>query len=352
MITITDGDLLSQKVDAIVNTVNCVGVMGKGIALQFKRRWPANFRIYEAACKSGDVVPGRMFIYDAGGLLQPRFIVNFPTKRHWRGKSELSYIVEGLKDLVRQIEALGIESIAVPPLGCGNGGLDWNEVRPLIEDALGSISNLDVRLFAPGDTAVVRNLAPASAPLPMTPGRAAMISVLSAYRDLSYPLSRIEVQKLAYFLERAGEPLGLSFVRHTYGPYSDILRHVLTKMDGAYITGVGDQSGPSEIRVLPDALAAANQYLDQTEAQTRDRVERVTHLIEGFQTPYAMELLATVHWVATEEPQATDLPSVVVRVHEWNERKRQLMSERDIGLAFEVLRVNGWLQSKAEALIC
>ncbi|MCP1557834.1 UNVERIFIED_ORG: O-acetyl-ADP-ribose deacetylase (regulator of RNase III) [Methylobacterium sp. SuP10 SLI 274] len=345
-ITITDGDLLSQKVDAIVNTVNCVGVMGKGIALQFKRKWPANFRAYEAACKAGDVVPGRMFIYDAGGLLKPQYIINFPTKRHWRGKSEISFIAEGLKDLVQQIEALEIKSIAVPPLGCGNGGLDWDDVRPLIEDALGHIRDLDVRLFAPGEAPIVRNLAPEASPLRMTPSRAAMVSVLSAYRDLSYPMSRIEVQKLAYFLERAGEPLGLSFVRHTYGPYSDTLRHVLTRMDGAYITGVGDQDGPSEIRVLPNALSAANEHLDQTEAQTRERVERVARLIEGFQTPYAMELLATVHWVATEEPRPSDLPAVVAGVHAWNARKREIMSERDIGLALEALRENGWLQSE------
>lgn len=345
-ITITDGDLLSQKVDAIVNTVNCVGVMGKGIALQFKRKWPANFRAYEAACKAGEVEPGRMFIYDAGGLLKPRYIINFPTKRHWRGKSEIGFITEGLADLVRQIEDLNIKSIAVPPLGCGNGGLDWNDVRPLIEDALGDIPGVDVRLFPPGETPTVRNLAPADAPLRMTAGRAAMVSVLSAYRDLSYPMSRIEVQKLAYFLERAGEPLGLSFVRHTYGPYSDTLRHVLTKMDGAYITGVGDQDGPSEIRVLPDALAAANEHLDRTEAHTRERVDRVSRLIEGFQTPYAMELLATVHWVATEQPRPVDLSAVVAGVHGWNARKREIMSERDIELAFGALRENGWLDDE------
>lgn len=346
-ISITHGDLLNQNVDAIVNTVNCVGVMGKGIALQFKRKWPANFRAYEAACKAGNVVPGRMFIYDAGGLLKPRYIINFPTKRHWRGRSEISFITDGLKDLVQQIEALGIRSIAVPPLGCGNGGLDWEDVRPVIENALGGIPDLDVRLFAPGEAAVIRELAPLAAPPKMTPGRAAMISVLSIYRDLSYPLTRIEVQKLAYFLEQAGEKLNLSFVRHTYGPYSDKLRHVLTQMDGTYLTGVGDQSGPSEIRVIPAALEAANRYLDSVDVLTRERVDRVAQLIEGFQTPYAMELLATVHWVARENANVHSVAEIAARVHAWNERKRQIMSERDIALALANLQDQGWIGREA-----
>src|SRR5579884_1817745 len=132
-IKLVKGDLLSQNVDAVVNTVNTVGVMGKGVALQFKRRWPENFRAYERASKQGDVQIGKMFIYDAGRLLTPRYIINFPTKVHWRSPSKLEYIREGLEDLVSQIRRLNIESIAMPPLGCGNGGLDWEDVRPLIE---------------------------------------------------------------------------------------------------------------------------------------------------------------------------------------------------------------------------
>jgi O-acetyl-ADP-ribose deacetylase (regulator of RNase III) len=342
-VTVTRGDLLAQKVDAIVNTVNCVGVMGKGIALQFKRKWPPNFRAYEAACRKKIVVPGRMFVFDAGGLLKPRYIINFPTKVHWRGKSHIDIIRSGLEDLVRQIKELNIRSIAIPPLGCGNGGLDWSEVRPVIEEALSTIPDVEVRLFAPSSDDAVRELAaPETAPR-MTLGRAAMIAVLAAYRELAYPLTRIEVQKLAYFLERAGEPLGLSFVRHTYGPYSDKLRHVLTAMDGSYITGVGDQAGRSEIRVVPDALISARATLEHSGSETLARVDRVADTIEGFQTPYGMELLATVHWVATEEPSPKSVDEVIERVHAWNERKRQLMSDRDIGVAWTRLAENQWL---------
>lgn len=342
-ITLTSGDLLAQKVDAIVNTVNCVGVMGKGIALQFKRKWPKNFRAYEAACKQGEVRPGKMFVYDAGGLLKPRYIINFPTKKHWRGKSDIDYIETGLEDLVSTIRDLEIRSIAVPPLGCGNGGLEWSEVRPLIEKAMSEVPDVDVRLFEPADAATLRELAaPENAPR-MTPGRAAMLAVLSAYRELAYPLSRIEVQKLAYMLEQAGEPLGLSFVRHHYGPYSDKLRHVLTVMDGAYITGLGDQVGRSEIRVVPSALEAANSYLNESDTGTLERVAKVAETIEGFETPYGMELLATVLWVATETPAPSSLKQIIERVHSWNERKKQLMSEREIEIAWSRLQEQGWV---------
>jgi O-acetyl-ADP-ribose deacetylase (regulator of RNase III) len=330
-------------VEAIVNTVNCVGIMGKGIALQFKRKWPANFRAYEAACEAGQVVPGKMFIFDAGGLLRPRYIINFPTKQHWRGDSKLEFVEQGLVDLVRQIKLLGIKSVAVPPLGCGNGGLDWEDVRPRIEAALAPLGGLQVKLFAPAIVEPVRELAPPAVAPPMTAGRAAMVAILSAYRVLAYPLSRIEVQKLAYFLERAGEPLGLSFVRHTYGPYSARLRHVLMHMDGSYITGVGDQSGRSEIRVAPTALDAAVAFLKATQPETLRRVERIADTIEGFQTPYGMELLGTVHWAATEKPWPSNFHQLVDRVHTWSDRKRQLMSERDIGVAVERLVDDGWL---------
>src|SRR6202043_2417243 len=115
------GDLLVQRVDAIVNTVNTVGVMGKGIALQFRRKWPANYKAYEAACKRKEVVPCKMFVFDNGGLVEPKYIINFPTKRHWRQPSRMSDIDTGLMDLVAQIKNLRIRSIAIPPLGCGNG---------------------------------------------------------------------------------------------------------------------------------------------------------------------------------------------------------------------------------------
>ena len=148
-IKVTQGDLLKDDAEAIVNTVNCAGVMGKGIALQFKNKWPSNFRAYEVACKAKAVRPGRMFVHGCGGLVKPHYIINFPTKDHWRGKSDIGFIRDGLVDLVAQICHLRIRSIAIPPLGCGNGGLDWADVRPLMEAAFAPLNDVEIRLFEP-----------------------------------------------------------------------------------------------------------------------------------------------------------------------------------------------------------
>jgi len=343
-VKLTRGDLLQQGVDAIVNTVNTVGVMGKGIALQFKQKWPENFKAYEKACKRGEVQLGKMFIYDAGGLLKPRYIINFPTKQHWRGKSQLEDIETGLEDLVLQVKNLGIRSIAVPPLGCGNGGLDWDDVRPRIEHAFAALPNVDARLFSPSGAPAPQVQEIRTTKPKMTAVRAAMIKLLAVYRALDYALTRIEVQKLAYFLEEAGEPLQMKFEANIYGPYSNTLEHVLKALDGHYLIGVGDRTGPGEIQVALGAVEEADSYLsDVLQSETAQRVARVSNLISGYETPYGMELLGTVHWVATHEPRASNADEAVKAVHAWNPRKKQLMSQEHIRLAWERLASQNWL---------
>jgi O-acetyl-ADP-ribose deacetylase (regulator of RNase III) len=343
-VILTNGDLLRQEVDAIVNTVNTVGVMGKGIALQFKQKWPENFKAYAKACKRQEIQPGRMFIYDAGGLLKPRYIVNFPTKRHWRGKSRLEDIEAGLKDLVVQVKRLGIRSIALPPLGCGNGGLDWEDVRPRIERAFADLPQVEARLFAPSGAPAPKAQEIRTTKPKLTPVRAALVKLLAAYRALDYSLTRIEVQKLAYFLERAGEPLNMKFEANMYGPYSNTLEHVLQALDGHYLLGVGDRTSPGEIQVVPGAVDEAETYLAESpQSETAARVARVSDLISGFETPYGMELLSTVHWVATRPPKAPTLEETTRAVHAWNPRKKQLMSNEHIRLAWEHLAKRDWL---------
>jgi O-acetyl-ADP-ribose deacetylase (regulator of RNase III) len=345
-VTLTDGDLLQQHVDAIVNTVNTVGVMGKGIALQFKQKWPENFRAYEKACKRGEVQTGKMFIYDAGGLLKPQYIINFPTKRHWRGKSQVEDIEAGLVDLIHQVKRLGIRSIALPPLGCGNGGLDWDDVRPRIEKAFAGLPEVDVRLFAPSGAPAPKEQEIRTAKPKLTPVRAALIKLLAAYRALDYALTRIEVQKLAYFLEEAGEPLKMKFEANHFGPYSNALEHVLKALDGHYLLGVGDRTGPGEIQVAPMAVEEAEVYLAESpQSETAGRVSRVSDLIAGFESPYGMELLSTVHWVATRPPNASTLQEAREAVHTWNPRKRQLMTNEHIRLAWEHLAAHAWLNN-------
>ncbi|MDR7048013.1 O-acetyl-ADP-ribose deacetylase (regulator of RNase III) [Duganella sp. 3397] len=150
MLHISTGNLLNADVDALVNTVNTEGVMGKGIALQFKQAYPAMFRAYAVACKAREVQLGRVHIYDLGGLVGgPRWIINFPTKGHWKSKSRIEDIAKGLLDLTAKVRELGIRSIAVPPLGCGYGGLDWADVSPLIFDAFSKMPEVNVKIYPP-----------------------------------------------------------------------------------------------------------------------------------------------------------------------------------------------------------
>ncbi len=344
-ITLMHGDLLKQTdVDAIVNTVNCVGVMGKGIALQFRNKWPDNARAYELACKARDVRPGKMFVFDTGGLVKPHFIINFPTKDHWKGRSKMEFIRDGLSDLISQIQRLKISSIAIPPLGCGNGGLNWNEVRPLIEQAFRKLPDVEVRLFEPAGAPDAKSMEVRTKRPNMTRGRAAVLKLLETYRNLNYGLSRLEVQKLAYFLQIAGEDLKLAFEKNEFGPYSDTLRHVLNRMEGHFIRGVGDGVVESEIEPCAEALAEAEDFLSaDADKALQEHVDRVASLIDGFQTPYGMELLATVHWVATVDGSAG--PDAASRaVASWSPRKCQLMQPPHVTAAWERLSSEGWLE--------
>lgn len=333
-----------EDVDAIVNTVNCVGIMGKGIALQFKKKWPENFKAYELACKLGEVRLGKMFIYDSGGLVKPNYIINFPTKKHWRGKSELNAIKDGLKDLVQQIKNLGIQSIAIPPVGCGLGGLNWQEVKPLIESAFAELPNIDARIFEPGTVLDPKQMTVRTVRPKMTSGRAAILKIIEIYREMEYGLSKIEIQKLAYFLQLSGENLKLNFVKQQYGPYSEELKHALNNMEGHYIRGVGDGVMPADIEPMENALDEAESFIAQQEnCELTQRVARVSKLIDGFQTPYGMELLATVHWVAMNEEDVTSVEDALSKIHAWNDRKKAMMQPTHVGVAWNRLQAEGWL---------
>lgn len=347
MIEVKIGNLLSENAEALVNTVNCVGVMGKGIALQFKRAYPENFRSYEHACKEGEVQAGRMFTVATGNLFNPRYIINFPTKRHWKGKSKIADIHCGLEALVVEVQKLGITSIAIPPLGCGNGGLNWAEVKPLIESAFAQLPSVQVIIFEPSGAPVAEKMPVATKKPNMTRARALFIRLLELYGIPGYELTKLEIQKLAYFLQEAGEPLKLPYVKHKYGPYAHNLDHVLKHIEGHYIRGYGDGTSfaeSAEIYVLPFGRAAAQTFLE-TEPESQQRIERVSNLIFGFETPYGMELLATVHWVATKEEvtRAQDSEQAIRLINEWSERKRNLFKPQHIRKAWHRLYEQNWL---------
>ena len=240
MITYTTGNILEAETEALVNTVNRVGIMGKGIALQFEQAHPDNYAQYVRACETGEVQPGRMFITQTGSILRPHYIINFPTKRHWRGKSRLEDIDAGLEALKQDIRRLGIRSIAVPPLGCGSGGLAWSDVRPRIEQALASLEGVQIAVYAPQGAPAPNTMIIAAKDIQLTRARAMLLLLFDTYSAEDYSLSRLEAQKLAYLLQAAGEPLRLNYVKHEYGPYAHNLNHVLQLMEGMFIRGYGD----------------------------------------------------------------------------------------------------------------
>jgi len=216
--------------------------MGKGIALQFKQAFPRNYELYRRACEHGAVAPGKMFVVPTNRLGNPQFIINFPTKRHWKGKSRMDDITAGLVDLVEVIRREDIPSVAIPPLGCGNGGLDWDEVRPKIVSALSVLPDVRVLLFTPEGAPAVEDMVVATARPRMNQNRAALIRMMLDYDVPGYRLTLLEIQKLAYFLQIAGQPLKLKFVKQQYGPYAEELNYVLQRMEGHFIRGYGDRS--------------------------------------------------------------------------------------------------------------
>ncbi|MEA2664433.1 MAG: hypothetical protein QOI11_1377 [Candidatus Eremiobacteraeota bacterium] len=348
MITFTTGDIFATDVEALVNTVNCVGIMGRGIALQFKNVFPKNFEAYEAACACQKVNPGQMFVFETGTMTNPRYIINFPTKRHWRGKSRMEDIESGLKALAGEIRARRIRSIAIPPLGSGLGGLHWPDVRVRIEEALRDLPDVDVLVYEPNGAPGAQTLARSREVTKMTPGRAALVVLMHRYLGglLDPFVTLLEVHKLMYFMQEAGQPLRLQYTKAPYGPYAENLRHVLRTVEGHLLSGYADGGDAPDKRMelVPGAVGEAQAFL-KSDRETQSRFERVSRLVEGFESPFGLELLATVHWVASRE-MASSTQEIVHRVYGWNERKKRF-SPRQIGLAFDVLHSKGWLNTTA-----
>jgi O-acetyl-ADP-ribose deacetylase (regulator of RNase III) len=344
MIEDARGNLLQADVEALVNTVNTVGYMGKGIALQFKQAFPQNFAAYAQAVRTGEVRAGQMLVVPTGFVTNPRYIINFPTKRHWRERSRLEDIDSGLTALVGEIRRQGIRSIAIPPLGCGNGGLDWSVVKPRILKALGDLPEVRVLLYGPHGSP-----APADMPIRtkrpnMTAARALLLKLMEQYLGLAYRLTLLEVQKLAYFLQEAGEPLRLGYEPGHYGPFATNLNKVLERIEGHFIRGYGDSQKPdAEIGLLNGATRAADAFLVSHDS-SRARLRRVAKLIEGFETPYGMELLSSVHWVATRSSEVRGADDAVRAVHAWNDRKKRIFSASHIRVAWQQLVDEGWVR--------
>lgn len=338
MLEFSSGNLLTADVEALVNTVNCVGVMGKGIALQFKQAFPENTRIYEKACRNNELHPGIMLVVPTGNYVNPRYIINFPTKTHWKGKSKISYIKTGLDALVAEMGKLNIQSIAIPPLGCGNGGLSWQEVFPLIEESISKLPHVRALIFAPHRSPAAMEMPVTQKQVGMTRVRALLVKLIERYREPGYRLTLLEVQKLAYFLQAAQVDMRLRFVKHLYGPYAENLNHALMRLEGQLIRGYGDRTSKAEITLAPDAAKRADDFLhDDPEAIAK--LNEVSQFIEGFESPYGLELLASLHWIAQNDiPLATDEEVAIKKLHDWNSRKRKLFKPEHIRIAWNHMR--------------
>lgn len=351
MIRFTKGNLLDSHTEAVVNTVNTVGVMGKGIALMFKEAFPANYREYAAACERSGVRIGEMFVTERPAIVgPPRWIINFPTKQHWRGKARIEWIRSGLDDLRRLILEKNIRSIAMPPLGCGNGGLDWKAVRPVIERGLGDLQDVEITVYEP--TREYQNVAKRAGVEKLTPARALIAELVRRYWILGIECSLLEIQKLAWFLEREIEtlgldnPLDLQFDANRYGPYANRLTHLLDYLDGSYLRSevrIPDAKPTDVITFNDEKKERVAAYLKSEASRYLGALDRVSRRIDGFESPLGMELLATVDWLISREGHRPELAEIKAGLRSWpggsdaGERKLRIFDDRMIALAIERL---------------
>jgi len=344
MIELTKGNLLASSDGVLVNTVNTVGVMGKGIALQFKDEFPHNYEVYVETCKKGELYPGTLLtVTDWSPRYGEKIIVNFPTKVHWRNPSKYEYIQKGLVALREFIITNKVESISIPPLGCGNGGLDWIKVKPMIMDSLSGLDTV-IHLYEPSaDVAkVLKSTARPIGDVTLTPERAMMLYALFFYETLGEQANLFAANKLVYFMQRLGEPAfgKYKFTAAHFGPYSTQVGRALHQLNGKYITGLEQMElhAFDPLSLQYNTWEEVKEYVDENlSVASRERLEQLVALVSGFQSTLSLEVLATVDYVRNENP-GISLEDTIQKVWEWNERKRTLFKERYIQIAYEHLK--------------
>ena len=332
------GNLLDAQTQALVNTVNTVGVMGKGIALQFKEAFPMNFKIYADACKKKELHPGKLLVVKEQTLQGEKIIINFPTKTEWFLKSKYEYVEEGLKALAGVIDEWEIKSIAIPPLGCGNGGLKWDKVKAMIEKHLGHLSQVKIQVFEPNEAVKeILKQQDVRKDIKLTPARAMLLYAMFYYESLGEHSSLFVANKLAYFLQRLGEKSmsKLKFEAHHYGPYAVQVEHLLHNVNGKYLKGLEQMNvkafEPLELQY--DKLQEVSEYVrKELTAEQRTRLSNLVKLIDGFQSALSLEILATVDFVKKGKPGITQ-EDIISSIHNWSNRKRKLFQEKYIQIA-------------------
>jgi O-acetyl-ADP-ribose deacetylase (regulator of RNase III)/uncharacterized protein YwgA len=321
------GNLLESEAEALVNTVNTVGVMGKGIALQFKNMFPINFKEYAKACKNKEVNVGKLLITEEVSLLSgKKIIINFPTKTNWRLPSEFSYIESGLIDLVKEIKERKIKSIAIPPLGAGNGGLDWSKVKLILERHLSEI-DCDIYIYEPSES--IQEVLKKER-VKLTPARAMLLSVLYDLVKNGEFVSEFSAEKIAYFLQRFGgkDVFKLQFQPNFYGPYSGKVKHVLHYLNGSYIMGYSskDKKPFEELGLITEAESEVDAFLNsQDNVQIKQTVDKTKNFLSGFYSPFGLELLSTIDFIR-ENKKVDSVEGIVKELENWSDRKKTMFT--------------------------
>lgn len=340
MLEIVSGNLFDCDAQALVNTVNTVGVMGKGIALQFKEAYPHNFNVYRKACKANRLTTGQVLGVKDRDVFGERWIINFPTKQHWRQKSKYEYISEGLVALRAFLIEEQISSVAIPPLGCGNGGLEWPTVKKMIEEALADLP-IVCYIFEPN--ANIQNQLRQKnkdTQVKMTPARAMLLISLYRYEEDFEPVSLFVATKLAYFLQRLGGPFEkLQFRRSYYGPYATGMNHFVRTFNGSYLTGL-ETNEARPFDNLPLNYARQSEITDYVaenlSAKNKQILADLERLTEGYKTAYGLEILATVAFIRQEKPEL-DRAGILKEARGWSNRKVELLRPEYIDQAVKRL---------------
>ena len=340
----TRGNILDSEAQALVNTVNTVGIMGKGIALQFKERFPLNYKAYQKACKEGLVKIGTMFVFRETDLDGEKVIINFPTKQEWFRKSQYNYIEEGLKDLVRVIKEQEINSIAIPPLGCGHGGLNWEKVKALITKHLHQLHGVKIYIYEPGNEfkEILQNKQP-NEEAKLTPARAMLLYSLFRYEKYGENATVFTANKLAYFLQLSGEQLKLKFEPYIFGPYSPQVEKVLYTLNGKYLKGLEQLSNkPFEpLELNYERLPEINEYIDRNlNYEQKDRLKRLFEITMGFESALSLEVLASVDFLLRKDPRL-EPDDLTDKIRNWNTRKKNLIKKEHVSFAYQHLKEYG-----------
>lgn len=331
----TIGNIFDFEAEALINTVNTVGVMGKGIALQFRERFPLNYKLYTAACKKGEVQIGKMFVTPTNSMINPKWIINFPTKKHWMHKSTYAYIESGLDDLLKQIQQLHIQSIVIPPLGAGQGGLHWEKVKEIIELKLSSCK-IDIIVCEPAN--YVKSKA-TQEKTHLTKPRALILALMNQYRKLGYDISILEIQKLAYFLQRMGQSdLNLQYKKYSYGPYAHNMQHLLHELEKGYIISektILDSKPLDLISLNSDTLNEVAQFIEtKCTATEKERLNNIERIMTGFETPFGLELLASMDWIIhTKAKKNITTEELKEEIRQWSNRKDEIFTTSHIDSA-------------------